>query len=231
MCEPGRHHSCTETSRHEMEMTGVLENDIVVEELGRLARSCGFRRVSVVPLSLGGVPEVPAEDFSSFLCGRGLYRRWPHQARSLLGGHFILLYKGPFRATSRRREGLHAFVDLLSGDCARVVAGAQLDLPVRVRNDGEARWLGESNGVPGVTRVGAHLRDANDTMVDYDWYRLSLPGEMEPGEEEQLTLDCTAPSVPGRYIVEVDMVAEGVAWFAQLGSPTVKLTLDVRAAE
>ena len=230
MREPGRHHSCTVDSRREMEMTGVLENDIVVENLGRLARSCGFRHVSVVPLSLEGATEIAAEDFPSYLTGRALYRHWPRQARTLVDGHYILLYKGESRATSRRREGLRASIELLNGNSVVAVAGARLDLPMRVRNDGEARWLGESNGVPGVTRVGAHLKDATDTMVEYDWYRISLPGEMEPGQEVQLTLDCTAPSVPGRYTVELDMVAEAVAWFAQAGSPTVRLILEVRAA-
>ncbi len=67
-------------------------------------------------------------------------------------------------------------------------------------------------------------------MVEYDRHRIFLPGEMELGQEEQLTLDCSAPPVPGRYTVELDMVAEGVAWFAQAGSPTVQLVLDVRAA-
>lgn len=231
MCEPGRHHSCTENSRREMEMTGVLENDIVVEELAELACSCGFRHVSIVPLSLQGAVEVPAAHFPSFLAGRSLHRHWPHQARTLLDGHFILIHKGTFQPTSRRREGLCATIRLLNGGRVHAMAGARLELPVRVRNDGEALWLGEENGVPGVTRVGAHLKEADGTFVDYDWYRLSLPREMRPGEEEQLILDCRAPLVPGRYVVELDMVSEGVAWFSQLGSATARVMLEVRAGK
>lgn len=32
---------------------------------------------------------------------------------------------------------------------------------------------------------------------------------------------------PGRYVVELDLVDEGIAWFSSLGSPTVLVRLDV----
>lgn len=231
MCEPGRCHSNTPESRREMETTGVLENDIVVEELERVARSSGFRSVSVVPLSLGGASEVAASDFPGFLVGRGLLRHWSQCARFLVGQHFILLYKGEYRPTSRRQEGLRARIEVGGAMHREAVAGGRVEVPIQVRNEGEALWLGESHGVPGVTRVGAHLGDAEGAPLDHDWYRLSLPGEMAPHEEAALVLELSVPSTPGRYVVEVDLVAEGVAWFGQLGSPTAKLTLDVRAAD
>lgn len=40
-----------------------------------------------------------------------------------------------------------------------------------------------------------------------------------------LDLTVTAPLQPGRYVLEIDMVHEGVAWFSQLGSR--KLTVPV----
>ncbi len=230
MCEPGRMHSCTEESRHEVETTGVLENDIVVEELARLARDCGFRDVNVVPLSLGGASEVAAENVPAFLTGRGLMSYWSHHAQALLGNHFILLYKGAFRPTSRQPGGLRAGIELLGDRRMETTPGAPVAVPVRVVNEGEARWLDESGGVPGATRLGAHLNDSDGAVVDYDWYRLALPGEIAPGQREELTLELIAPAEPGRYTVEIDLVAEGVAWFAQNGSPTATLTLDVTAS-
>ena len=228
--EPGRRHSRTEDSRREMETAGVLENDIVVEKMGRLARSCGFRKASVVPLTLGGVLEVDTEEFPGFVRGRGWIPRLRHSGHALLDAHFILLYKGRFQPTTRSRHGLRARIDLLSGDRLAAPAGSRLDVSIRLRNEGEARWLGRTHGTPGVTCVGAHLKDSHDRVVDYDWYRLSLAEDIEPGQETELSLQLTAPAVSGPHVVEIDMVAEGVAWFAQQGSPTARLIVDVLAA-
>src|SRR5205807_7586880 len=49
-----------------------------------------------------------------------------------------------------------------------------------------------------------------------------------PGEEIELALPVTAPSVPGRYQLELDMVQDGVGWFAQRGSPTLRVPVEVR---
>ncbi|MXW00334.1 MAG: class I SAM-dependent methyltransferase [Holophagales bacterium] len=228
--EPGRRHSRAEDSRREAETTGVLENDIVVEELGRLARSCGFSKASVVPVTLGGVLEVDTDDFSGFVRGRGWVARLRHSGHALLDAHFILLYKGRFQPTTRSNHGLRAQIELVNGDRLAVAAGSKLDIPIRLRNEGEARWLGQSHGTPGMTCVGAHLKDADDRVVDYDWYRLSLAEDLEPGDERELSLQLTAPAVQGLHVVEIDMVAEGVTWFAQQGSPTTRLTVDVLPA-
>ena len=152
-----------------------------------------------------------------------------HSGHALLGAHFILLYKGRFRPTTRGRYGLRAQIELLNGDRCAVSAGSRFDIPIRLRNEGEARWLGRSHGIPGMTCIGAHLKDGEGKVTDYDWYRLSLSEDLAPEEERELTLELTAPAVPGRHVVELDMVAEGVTWFSQLGSPTARLIIDVRA--
>ena len=36
---------------------------------------------------------------------------------------------------------------------------------------------------------------------------------------------------PGRYLLEIDCVAAGVSWFAQLGSQPARLTVDVIRAD
>ena len=228
--EPGRRHSRTEDSRREVETAGVLENDIVVEELGRKARSCGFGKASVVPISLRGVLEVDTDEFPGFVRGKGWLPRLRHAGHALLDAHFILLYKGSFQPTTRSNHGLKAQIELVNGDRLAVAAGSRLDIPIRLRNEGEAKWLGQRHGIPGMTCVGAHLRDADDRLVDYDWCRLPLSEDLEPGGERKLSLQVIAPAVPGPHVVEIDMVAEGVTWFAQRGSPTTRLVVDVLAA-
>ena len=36
-----------------------------------------------------------------------------------------------------------------------------------------------------------------------------------------------APSEPGTYVGEIDLVHEGISWFSHKGSPTLRFTIDV----
>ena len=69
MREPGWRHASAEKSLAEVREFGVLENDIVVEDIERLGRRCGLDRTTVVPLTLDASIEVPS-DSSSRLSSR-----------------------------------------------------------------------------------------------------------------------------------------------------------------
>ncbi len=102
-----------------------------------------------------------------------------------------------------------------------VEAGSVVQLDVRVRNTSSAAWLADR-----FVNLGNHWRDANGGMLRNDDGRASLTGTTEPGAEVDLTLEMQAPDEPGPYRLELDLVIEGVAWFADRGSPTT--TIDVR---
>ena len=57
MSEPGRGHAGAAHSVHEAREFGVLENELVIEDLAALARACGFDDVKVIASS----PHVPME--------------------------------------------------------------------------------------------------------------------------------------------------------------------------
>jgi hypothetical protein len=64
--------------------------------------------------------------------------------------------------------------------------------------------------------------------LDFDWLRVSLPRDLDPGEEA--TVDVELPLLePGAYRLVFDLVAEQVCWFAERGSPTVTVPLTVAA--
>jgi hypothetical protein len=42
-----------------------------------------------------------------------------------------------------------------------------------------------------------------------------------------LTIITKAPNIPGKYILELDMVQEGVAWFGHSGSKTKQIDINV----
>jgi len=96
-------------------------------------------------------------------------------------------------------------------------------IQVRVRNDGDAAWPTGQR-----VRLADHWIDAREEMAVVDDARSELPREVAPGEEIELALPVTAPSVPGRYQLELDMVQDGVGWFAQRGSPTLRVPVEVR---
>ena len=39
-----------------------------------------------------------------------------------------------------------------------------------------------------------------------------------------------APAVPGRYVVEIDVVHEGITWFAGKGSHTLRVSIEVTSS-
>ncbi len=107
--------------------------------------------------------------------------------------------------------------------------GELLRLPVRVENTGQRRWLsrGEGGTERGEVRLGAHLFRGDEEELDWDFARAGIPRDLMPGESADLELHVQAPAEPGRYLLELDMVAEHVAWFEDCGSPIVRLAWSV----
>jgi SAM-dependent methyltransferase len=96
----------------------------------------------------------------------------------------------------------------------RLKAGASAKIRVRVRNLGDATWPahGARDGRYWI-KLGNHWLDPQHEAVVFDDARSVLPFDLEPGAEVDLWLEVNAPRVPGRYLLEVDMVQEAVTWF------------------
>jgi tRNA (mo5U34)-methyltransferase len=108
--------------------------------------------------------------------------------------------------------------------------GAALRFRIRAENTGLTLWTaaGEPATGKGTVQLGAHLLDDEGmTEVVWDYGRAALPRNVAPGETILLDLFLQAPDRPGRYSVELDMVAEGLAWFEDLGSAILRHPLDV----
>jgi SAM-dependent methyltransferase len=230
MSEPGRGHGSSAQSLEEAATTGVLENELVLHDLDALARACGFASVCVLASTPRVRHEIPARHLGAFMGGRGFAEFWKAFCSGLEQHHYILCYKGPAIPTTRRPGRLDARIERPAGD--RVVeaqAGEPVHLPLRLTNTGDTRWLeGAAAGV-GWTRVGAHLFTAGESraLIDFDWYRADLPGDIEPGAAVEIRL--VLPSVPaaGAYVVVIDLVVEGTTWFAERGSRAAVVPLRV----
>jgi SAM-dependent methyltransferase len=106
-----------------------------------------------------------------------------------------------------------------------VRAGEPLTLSCVVENVGSESW--RSVGFHQV-RLGNHWLSADGDCVVRDDGRAMFPHDLGPGERVALELTVTAPARSGGYFVELDIVEEALAWFADRGSPTLRLPLRVR---
>jgi hypothetical protein len=64
-------------------------------------------------------------------------------------------------------------------------------------------------------------------MADADFARAPLPRDLSRGEHATIALRAAAPAAPGRYVLRLDMVNEGIAWFAEGRSETADVVIDV----
>lgn len=113
----------------------------------------------------------------------------------------------------------------------RCAPGARLVLPVRVTNRGTRHWAvdGQDDGRFAI-HLANHWRSRWGFTVRWDDARAVLHADLPPGETAEVVLACDAPAKPGRYRLELDMVQEGVAWFAAGGSTVARMAVVVDAA-
>lgn len=116
----------------------------------------------------------------------------------------------------------------LHSKCPAVLArDSALDLLVGVRNASDEVWPA---GAGGSLRLGNHWLSADGVaMLVQDDGRTSLPQAMLPGETCQVALRVKAPVEPGAYLCEIDVVHEGVTWFSDRRSPTLRIPVSVGA--
>jgi hypothetical protein len=120
-----------------------------------------------------------------------------------------------------RDDAYHAAIELIAGECS--MTGAS-DFVIKVTNSSKSTW---SNGV---FRLGNHWLDEAGAMLVQDDARAGLPAPFHPGQVAVVTLTPAEP--PGAAaILEFDVVHEGLTWFSDKGSPTLRLrAADVVAA-
>jgi hypothetical protein len=117
----------------------------------------------------------------------------------------------------------------VSNPPATIRAGQQQTLIVSVKNESSATWpsRGQAN-LNYQVNIGNHWLDGTTLkIVVNDDGRKGLPYDLKPGDEIQLSLTVTAPPKPGKYILEIDVVQEGVSWFGLKGSKPFRVSLPV----
>ena len=226
--EPGPRHSRSPFSQFEMRTYHVVENDVDVHDVWRVARDSGFNDMTLA-LFHGPPFHLSLQEFEDFLAGGPTTTRWVASTRVFMRNvrTFFLIKEGAAHVDSRWADRLAATVQA-SLASAPAVAGRPVLIDVLVSNAGDATWL-PSDVSPGGVLLGAHLYDESGQLLEFDIHREPLTRPVRavvPGE----TIRCRMvlpPQRAGRYVIEVDCVAERVAWFAPLGSRPARLPIDV----
>jgi SAM-dependent methyltransferase len=230
--EPGPEHSKSGQSQYEMRTTGVIENDIRIEEIWRLAQPAGFTDLKLAvfllePLFFG------IEKFEYFLRGeRASIHEFTEATRTFLQNQRnFFLYKGtPEPRDSRYRLGLTGQISL-SGASLNLKEGEPVKLQAVVTNNSKSVWLPASVGA-GTVMLGCHVYYADGSVFreSYQWVALT-PGEgrkIFPGETVEVDVELL-PLPPGEYILEFDLVSNNVCWFTMNGSEVVRVSAEVLA--
>ena len=104
-------------------------------------------------------------------------------------------------------------------------AGEKLDVHLKLKNLGSETWpaVGTKDFKYQIDMGNRWIRGTENKEDN----RAVLKADLPPGGETELTLTITAPSVPGDYVLEFDMVHEAVTWFKQRGARPLSINVTV----
>jgi hypothetical protein len=98
-----------------------------------------------------------------------------------------------------------------------------LVLPVRVSNTSTMPF----HCVNGALGLSYHLLTSDGVVMQYDNPRAYFHDQLKPGEKRLVELTILTPETCGQYLVEIDIVWEGITWFKDKGNPTSIVSLIV----
>ena len=105
-----------------------------------------------------------------------------------------------------------------------LIAGGTYDVPLVLKNAGAAAW---NAAPPNNINVSYHWSNAAGQTVIWDGTRTPLAANVEPGASANVTLKLGTPRDPGSYTLTIDLVREGIGWFATFGATPYRVPATV----
>jgi ABC-type polysaccharide/polyol phosphate transport system ATPase subunit len=96
---------------------------------------------------------------------------------------------------------------------------------LEIENVGDTVWRALPPTRRGTVMVGGRLFSAEERFLG-ETQRALIPRDVYPKERACVELKIMLPEA-GRYFVDVDLVDEGICWFAEHGSQTLRLEVSV----
>jgi hypothetical protein len=104
-------------------------------------------------------------------------------------------------------------------------AGQTATVPVTIRNIGNGTFPTTSS-FP--VNLGYHWTSASGANVIWDGSRTPLGADVLSGQVVTVNATVTAPTTGGSYVLKLDLVQEGVAWFSTRGAATGNLPVALQ---
>lgn len=223
--EPGKGHADSVRSRRESAHYGVLETELDLDDFRVNLLKAGFERVFVKPF-----PPLhwiyTYEQYRQFMEGDdGLYHL--NAVRAETERYYVVLaQKGEEHFDSVHPNKLSAEIST-DRPSLKTGRGEEIGLQVSLRNTGDSTWLAHSGRRGGSVELGAHLFDSDGNLLEEGWYHWSLEGDLAPESATTLRVSAVAPVARGRYRIQLDLLNVGRYWFAEMGSTTADIALEV----
>ncbi len=135
----------------------------------------------------------------------------------------VLSLAASLQAAREPRRATHAFTIVSSATPRWMVSGGEArSVRITLSNDGTMRWEADAGYA-----LSYHWRTPFDALVQRDGTRTPLPAGVSPGGTITLTAELGPPPRAGVYVLEWDMVQEGVTWFSDRDGAPLTRTLVV----
>ena len=229
--EPGSLHARSPESVRVTRELGAVEKDVVLEEVRALAREVGFERMVLKPFLYPELVDLDGDEFEGLRGGAyppGCQLDAKTVAEALYESHllFCLVKPGAREPTSATADPALLRASLRVRTMP--APGARVSISAVCRNSGRSTWVASPGPAGGHVSFGVRILHDDGRLVDDLRGREPLPGDVRPGESVVVeTTVSLAGLPPGGYRLVFDMVAERVAWFGDLGSPTVEREIEV----
>ncbi|MEJ6539932.1 MAG: class I SAM-dependent methyltransferase [Halioglobus sp.] len=229
--EPGRFHSQSLESQHDMKTFNVLENDIVLSEIFTAAQKYGFTDIKIKPICN---TSISLQDYQQLTSNK---RKTPPEKsvtkhiRHLLDYRLVFfLYKGDFISDSRCPIELSHVISSTK-KAFSVKAGETFLIPLKISNTGKARWMASNIDNIGVVFIGTHLYDSSDNLIrggarQGGLSRDKIRDTINSGESIEQTIEIEIHDA-GEFKISIDLHSEQICWFKALGSEPLELDISV----
>ena len=201
----------------EMQEYGTLESPFDPEYLVAALAEAGFTQIKRF---------VAVDELLDVSTAKNELRRIETQLQHPPMNTVIAVNPVPAGITDGR--GFHARIEA-TGEWESTPDGDELSLPITVTNDGRSFWptgTGDATA-PGVVTIWPYL-PAADGSDKVPLARLGLPHQLSSGESIDAEIRIPRAGVVGRSEVGIDLVREGIAWFADYGSSPLIVPLPQR---
>jgi len=255
--EPGQGHATADVAVSAMREYGVLEQDIPFGPFARHLRDAGFQdvRLKAVAYAVPSIELTPEQwhRWSRVASRRRPLRAFTKlwqaalemfglakhtmlfeqsferlMVRTLFGAmrdHPVVVASKRSLAPEETKDwAARITIDRLSPE---VVCGGAIRGRISVQNVGRWSWRPTSPIGFGHVALGIQLLDDRDGVINRDFRRVSLTEDIYAGDSRSLDVEFPAPLAPGNYRLKIDVVAEGLAWFEDVGSAAVTRSIVV----